>query len=74
MEALSLLFFSQKVLLGALFFLFFISKATGSGFQPDPTLLGLADRQIFSILFFCLFRFFFFSLVYFFSYSKKKIN
>jgi hypothetical protein len=49
MEALPLLFFSQKVLLGVLSFLFAMSKVVGNPTlislvgQSDPTLLGIVQ-------------------------------
>jgi len=51
MEALPLLFFSQKVLLGVLSFLFVMPKVVGSPTlislvgQSDPTLLGTVQYQ-----------------------------
>jgi len=73
-------FFSQKVLLGALFFLFFMPKAVRSGLVVRPTSLpkdagyGWAARY-FQFYFFTPLDFFFmFSYLIFFLYGKEKIN
>jgi hypothetical protein len=75
MRVLFLLFFCQKVLLGALYFVFSVPKASRSDLAARPNAIesdSQPDPHMFS--FFFLFRFFSFLLGNFFSYDKEEIN
>jgi hypothetical protein len=79
MGALSLIFFSQKILLWGVFF--YLSKAIGFGWAvklkslPIGVGSNLAARPTaVQIYFFAFLDFFFFSYLIFFSYGKEKIN